>query len=104
VRHIAVVDDEPLICALIEDVFEDAGAYVRCATTGCEAAEMLVETLFDLALIDVVLPDASGLALAEIAANNNTPVLLMTGHPGAAPAPVRVSLSREAVWPRAPAQ
>ena len=34
----------------------------------------------------VVLPDASGLGLAEIAANENTPVLLITGHPkGTAP-------------------
>ena len=39
---------------------------------------------FDLALIDVLLPDASGFVLAEFAANQNVPVLLMSGHPHAA--------------------
>ena len=42
---------------------------------------MLRSSQFDLALIDACLPGLSGLQLAEIAANENTPVLLISGHP-----------------------
>jgi len=52
-------------------------------TTGRSGRKLLTSKRFNLAIIDVVLPDASGLALAAIAANENTPVLLLTGHPGA---------------------
>jgi DNA-binding NtrC family response regulator len=36
---------------------------------------------FDLALIDGTLPGLSGMHLAQIAAHENTPALLMSGHP-----------------------
>ena len=48
--------------------------------TGALGAEMLQQQHFDLALIDVELPDASGIALAEIATNENTPVVFMSGN------------------------
>jgi DNA-binding response OmpR family regulator len=43
-------------------------------------AEELVSQKFDLALIDVRLPDLSGFLLAELAADENIPVLLMASH------------------------
>jgi len=47
-------------------------------------ASVLASRTFDLALIDVVLPGVSGLVLAAVAANTNTPALMMSGHPDAA--------------------
>jgi two-component system OmpR family response regulator len=84
VLRIAVIDDEPLICEVVDAYLSDNGAEVHSATTARLGAAMLTEGQFDLALIDVLLPDASGFALAEVAANENTAVLLMTGHPDAA--------------------
>jgi DNA-binding NtrC family response regulator len=83
VQHIAVIDDDPLICDLLADALGDFGADVQCVTTGRSGRKLLTGKRFNLAIIDVVLPDASGLALAAIAANENTPVLLLTGHPRA---------------------
>jgi DNA-binding response OmpR family regulator len=83
VSRIAVIDDEPLICEFVDDFLSDGGAEVHCATTATLGALMLADGKFDLALIDVFLPDASGFALAELAANQNTAVLLMSGHPDA---------------------
>jgi DNA-binding response OmpR family regulator len=80
-RTVAVVDDEPLICDLIKGALSSAGVEVHCASSGKLGAELLSGRRFHLALIDAVLPDASGIALAEIAVNENTPVLLMSGHP-----------------------
>jgi DNA-binding response OmpR family regulator len=53
------------------------GALVtRAMTPGVEALE---HERFDLAVLDVLLPDISGFELAETAANRNIPVLLATG-------------------------
>jgi len=48
---------------------------------------------FDAALVEVVLPDASSFALAEIAANENTQVLLMSGQPNATARPGQFDLA-----------
>ncbi len=76
---IAVIDDEAAFCEVIKEALENADVTVRFAMTGALGAEMLQQQSFDLALIDVELPDASGIALAEIAANENTPVVFMSG-------------------------
>jgi hypothetical protein len=49
---------------------------IRAAIT-----RLLTGECFDLAIIEMVLRDASGIALAAIAANENTPVLLITDRP-----------------------
>ena len=79
---IIVIDDEPLICEVIGDYFRDRlGMAVECAYTGPEGADMLAHKTYDLALIDAILPGLSGLDLATVAANGNTPVLLTSGYP-----------------------
>jgi DNA-binding NtrC family response regulator len=80
-QHIAVVDDDLSICNMIVDALGNPGAAVQSATTGRSGRRLLTGKRFDLAIVDVVLPDASGIALAAIAASENTPVLLITGHP-----------------------
>jgi CheY-like chemotaxis protein len=49
------------------------------AMTGTLGAEALEREKFDLAVLDVFLPDISGFELAEIAADRDIPVLLATG-------------------------
>ena len=83
VQDIVVIDDDPLICELIADALGNSGATVQCARRGRSGRKLLTGKRFDLAIIDVVLPDASGIALAAIAANENTPVLFITGHTSA---------------------
>jgi len=80
---ILVVDDEPLICEIISDLFEDAGIEVECAISAPSASTLLLIDRFDLAIIDATLPRASGFFLAALAADENVPVLLMSGHPDA---------------------
>jgi DNA-binding response OmpR family regulator len=82
-RRIAVIDNDPSSRQLISDALGDTGTQIVFATTGRSGRRLLTTGPFDLALIKVVLPDASGIALAEIAANKNTPVLLMTGRASA---------------------
>jgi DNA-binding response OmpR family regulator len=79
-RKILVIEDESLICDVIAASFED-WAEIDCALTGDAGAQKLVTSHYDLVIIDGILPDTSGLRLAEFAANQNTPVLIMTGYP-----------------------
>jgi DNA-binding response OmpR family regulator len=81
VQDIVVIDNDPLICEFIVEALGSPGAAVQCATRGRSGRKLLLGKRFDLAIIEVVLPDASGIALAAIAANENTPVLLITGRP-----------------------
>jgi DNA-binding NtrC family response regulator len=82
-RRIAVIDNDSSSCQLIADALRDIGTQIICVATGILGRRLLTSGPFDLALIEIVLPDASGIALAEIAANSNTPVLLMTGRASA---------------------
>ena len=78
---ILIADDERLICGVLRDFFQESqGMLVRCAHTGPEAARMLTEGHYDLALIGVPLAGSFGFDLAALAASKNTGVLLMTGH------------------------
>jgi two-component system, OmpR family, alkaline phosphatase synthesis response regulator PhoP len=80
--RVLVVDDETMICDVITEYFrENLGMIVDCANSGDEAADVLERERFDLALIDVTLPGISGFELATLAADEDTPVLLITGNP-----------------------
>jgi DNA-binding response OmpR family regulator len=79
---ILVIDDDPGVCELITVCFQEwAGTAVDYALDGLLGAQKLQQGHFDLALIDGALPTVSAFQLAGIAANQNTPVLFLSGHP-----------------------
>jgi DNA-binding NtrC family response regulator len=78
---ILLIEDDHRICEVIDDYLQGCFATVHCAHTGEEAVQMLAKHHYDLAIIDVTLPGMSGLDLAEIAANGNISVLLISGYP-----------------------
>jgi DNA-binding response OmpR family regulator len=82
VGKVLLVNDEPMICNLIGEYFRDnLGLMVECAHSGPAGALKLARGRYDFAIIDVSLQEISGLDLAALAANGNTPVLLISGHP-----------------------
>jgi DNA-binding response OmpR family regulator len=82
-KRVLLIEDEPLISDLIVDCFGSMfDAEVECASDGFSGARMIAGLHFDLAVIDVGLPLISGFELAAFAANENIPVLLVSGHPG----------------------
>ncbi len=81
---VAIIDEEQAVCDQAGDCFRRAGFAVHSAMTAEAGAAMLLRERFDLVLVDVLLRDASGTLVAQIAANMNTPVLLTTGHADAA--------------------
>ena len=69
---ILVIDDDPMVCGVITNRLLDGGSEAEWAACRRLGAQMLAGDRFDLALIDGTLAEASGAALAEIAANENT--------------------------------
>ena len=77
-RPILIVEDEPAIADLIEMTLEPLGQPLVKAHTGDEAADLLEHTLFDLILLDVMLPGVDGFALMDYIAPTGTPVIFLT--------------------------
>ncbi|MGO4393786.1 response regulator [Variovorax sp. M-6] len=64
-EDILIVDDDPSVRKRLERVAVQAAPQARCAMAGslAEAREQLAQGGFDLALLDIGLPDGSGLDL-----------------------------------------
>jgi len=80
--RILVVDDDPLICRQMEDLFRERNATVECAGTAREALELLEDSAFSLALVDLKMPGSDGLSLTTEVGERwpDMPVIIVTGY------------------------
>ena len=70
-QRVLIVDDEPLMRSSIRLQLEGPGVDIIECGTGCSAIEVLESGGVDLVLLDIQLPDISGLEVMEwISANN----------------------------------
>ena len=58
--RILVVDDEKTITDLVGIYLRNEGYDVTLAYTGADAARLILEQEFDLAVLDIMLPDVDG--------------------------------------------
>ena len=63
--QILIVDDEKPICDLIQMSLTRAGYRCTCVYDGLAAADILERNVFDLILLDVMLPGEDGVTIAE---------------------------------------
>src|SRR4051794_5394563 len=77
-----IVDDEPVICDTFRWVFGPAGVEVVTAGTVAEGWRRVESDRPDVIVLDLQLPDGSGLDLFERvrAADPRRPVIFITGH------------------------
>ncbi|AHF03168.1 nitrogen assimilation regulatory protein NtrX [Marichromatium purpuratum 984] len=81
--HILVVDDEPDIRGLVQDILEDEGYTVAGAENGEAARHALRDRRPDLILLDIWMPDLDGITLLKEWAEEDSlpcPVIMMSGH------------------------
>lgn len=65
VKSILIVDDDEAILEVIKEIFEMEGFKVDTASTGREAIEKSEARYYNLALLDIKLPDMEGTELLE---------------------------------------
>jgi DNA-binding NtrC family response regulator len=80
--RVAVVDDDPEVRALLGRVLTKSGFTIGEASSGAEGMSLLGRQEFDVALVDVKLPDASGLDILRWAreAEADTEFIVLTGN------------------------
>ena len=81
-RYVLVADDDALVLRSLTFVLERAGFTLRTATTGLEALAIAKESPPVLALLDVMMPEMTGLELCRTLKNTRStahvPVFLVT--------------------------
>jgi two-component system KDP operon response regulator KdpE len=79
-KRILVVDDEPAIARVLRVKFTLAGYEVISTTSGAEAIEMVRASQPDIMLLDVMMPDVSGLEVLEgVRRFSQVPIIVLTG-------------------------
>lgn len=80
-RHLIVVEDEPLLAMMIEDIVQDLGWTVDgSAHTEAEAFTVLARCAPTLALLDINLGLTTSLAVACTCRDRHIAVVFMTGY------------------------
>jgi two-component system NtrC family sensor kinase len=82
-KNILLVDDEPHILELAEDLFESGNYTVQTAASGKAALEMIRNQDFDLIITDLMMPEVSGeqvyTEVQSMPASKPKKVLFITG-------------------------
>ena len=77
--HILVVDDDTRLRSLLQRFLRESGFYVSSAKNAADARMMLGNYRFDLLILDIMMPEESGLEfLQKFRAESNLPVILLT--------------------------
>ena len=81
-KKLLIIDDEEGIIAEIKDFFVEEGYEVYAASTGKEGIELINKVHPDVVLIDIKLPDISGLDILKFTKQNfpATKVIVNTGY------------------------
>lgn len=75
---ILIVEDEPAILNLISMSLKDEGYQCVCADDGKKAADLLVDNIYDLVLLDIMLPEIDGYELLQYILPTGMPVIFIT--------------------------
>ncbi|MHC4443076.1 MAG: helix-turn-helix domain-containing protein [Planctomycetota bacterium] len=86
VRHhikVLVVDDDPQVCKTVGMILQEHGYHVQSYNQPRQALQVVRKTPFDIALIDIKMPDLNGLELVEKIKEQDPyiAVLVMTAYP-----------------------
>ncbi|MDR3983893.1 MAG: response regulator transcription factor [Dysosmobacter sp.] len=77
-NRILIAEDEAAIAGLVRTVLTDAGYRCVWAPDGNQAADLLEQEPFDLALLDIMLPGADGYELLDYCKALEVPVIFLT--------------------------
>jgi two-component system copper resistance phosphate regulon response regulator CusR len=78
--NVLLIEDDKRIAALVERGLKEDGHNVSISHSGTEGAEMMLEREYDVAVLDILLPGMTGMAVLEKvrARRCTTPILILT--------------------------
>ena len=81
--RVMIADDEEDICSRLKEELVADGYEVLTAANGKEALKLSKANKFDLAIIDIVMPEVDGIAVLKSIKQDspNTKVIMLTGYP-----------------------
>jgi DNA-binding response OmpR family regulator len=78
--NILLVDDDPRIGSLLQELLAGQGYRVEIARNAVETEEKLADRRPDLLLLEVMIPDASGLEIARsVRRDSDIPIIMLSG-------------------------
>ena len=79
-NRLLVVDDDPVICAMIKSLTAAQGYQVTVVNTALEMAHYMEREAVDCIFLDIDLPDGDGVELlARLRQHSQVPVIMITG-------------------------
>jgi len=81
--RILIVDDDETIRTTMKAILEDEGYVVDLASTGEEGIQLTMKTTYNIALLDIRLPDMEGVELLKLMRDSvpRTRKIMVTGYP-----------------------
>lgn len=76
-RYVIIIDDDPHVTRTLARFLQEGGYEAEAAATGSEAIEKARQRSYDLALVDLKLPDIGGLELFKPLRNSNPGIELV---------------------------
>ena len=78
--NILVIEDDPVITEFLMTGLRYEGYQVSASNIGKEGQEMILQDIFDLVILDIMLPDISGFDICRNVRSlgNNIPILMLT--------------------------
>ncbi|MES2214478.1 MAG: response regulator transcription factor [Pseudomonadota bacterium] len=78
--HILIVDDDVRILKLLKQFLQKHNYHVSAAESAKEAAEYMKYFVFDLIILDVMMPNVTGIEFAEVVkkSGEHVPIILLT--------------------------
>ncbi|MFN8455003.1 MAG: response regulator transcription factor [Anaerolineae bacterium] len=78
-HRVLVIDDEPVLCKVLQDAFTYAGYDIVTAANGPEGLRQLYHYQPDLVILDVMMPEMSGWEVCQqIRQLSDVPVIMLT--------------------------
>jgi DNA-binding response OmpR family regulator len=95
---ILLVDDNEDILETLSDLLQEEGFYTETAKSGKEALKKAGERLFNVVLLDIKLPDMTGIEVLKVLAGKpfSTTIIMMTGNATVQNAVDSINLGAEA--------
>ena len=73
--RILIVDDDEEALETISDILQEKGFYTETANTGKEALEKAEKRVFNVVLLDIKLPDMSGIEVLKVLREKHLPTM-----------------------------